>query len=90
MQRILETMEKYYIPTASHVARKKSLLTAMEFIRKSWDSVEANKIENCWKKAGLIECRGAASEFEDEQETVVTFRWPYDTETVQKWIEMDS
>ena len=59
-------MEKSDTPTTSHVARKISLLTAIEFIRKSWDSVEANKIENCWKKAGLIEWRGAASEFEDE------------------------
>ena len=74
---------------AGSLAMKISLLTAMEFLRNSWDKVSEISIQNCFKKGQLEPWQGTGPEFEDEEDNEVTFNLPYDPELIKQWIELD-
>ena len=86
---VLEQIDALTDATAENIARKISLLQAMQFWREAWDSVTKEAIQNCWKKAQLKEWQGVQSEFQDD-ESEITFNLPYDRDTIEQWIALDS
>ena len=91
-RKILEEIDKSgNTASAGMIAKKITLLTAMEFVRNSWDSVSENTIQNCFKKGKLEPWHGIGCEFENEEEedNEVTFRLPYPPELIKQWIEFD-
>ena len=90
---VLQEMEKLidanHDASAENIARKISLLQAMQFWRDAWDSISKETIQNCWKKACLEEYRGITSEYIDD-ESEITFNLPYGRDVIERWIALDS
>ena len=74
---------------SGNIAKKISLLQAMQFWRDAWDSISKEAIQNCWKKANLEEYHGLTSEFVDE-ESEITFNLPFARDVIERWMTVDS
>ena len=90
---VLDEMEKLidanHDANAGNIARKISLLKAMQLWRDAWDSISKEAIKNCWKKGNLWEYEGTASEFVDEK-SEITFNLPFDPDVIERWMAVDS
>ena len=77
---------------SGNIAKKISLLQAMQFWRDAWDSISKEAIQNCWKKANLEEYHGMTSEFVDENddESEITFNLPFARDVIERWMTVDS
>ena len=78
LEKMIETNQD---ADAVNIAKKISLLKAMQLWRDAWDSISKESIKNCWKKAQLVEYEGLASEFADD-ESEITFNLPFGRDVI--------
>lgn len=86
---ILEEIESLTDANAEILAKKITLLQAIQFWKDAWDMVSEVAIKNCWKRSKLREWEGTPSELIDH-EGEITFNLPYDTALIEQWIAFDS